>query len=54
MSARRKAIQYEFQPLAGGGEVRISTRDSRAVEAVHAFLAFQRREHRVGDTGHRH
>jgi hypothetical protein len=53
MSARRKAIQYRFEPLPGGGDVRISTRDSEAVKAVHAFLAFQRREHRA-DGRHEH
>jgi hypothetical protein len=47
MAAKRTAIQYDFMPLAGGGEVRIKTRDHEAIEAVHAFLAFQRREHHV-------
>jgi hypothetical protein len=47
MRARRTLIQYRFKPLAGGGEVQISTRDSAAVSAVHAFLAYQRQEHHV-------
>ena len=48
MSAQRTAIRYEFHELPGGGEVRIATRNPRAVSAVHQFLAFQRSEHRVG------
>ena len=47
MSARRDRIRYEFRPLAGGGEVRITTHDPDAVAAVHQFLAFQRMDHHV-------
>jgi hypothetical protein len=54
MAARHTAIQYDFRSLAGGGEVRIRTQDAEALRAVHAFLAFQRREHRVEDDTHRH
>ena len=49
MTARKAAIRYVFHPLPGGGEVRIVTRDSAAVAAVHQFLAFQRHEHRTGE-----
>jgi len=44
---RRARISYRYSPLPGGGQVRIETSDSRARRAVHEFLAFQRREHRV-------
>jgi hypothetical protein len=47
LAAKRAAIRYVFHPLPGGGEVRIVTRDSTAVKAVHQFLAFQRTEHHV-------
>jgi hypothetical protein len=47
MRAKRSFIQYRFKPLAGGGQVRITTRDGAAVSAVHAFLAYQRQEHHV-------
>jgi hypothetical protein len=47
MRERRDRITYRFHPLPGGGEVRIGTTDPTAVRAVHDFLAFQRREHRV-------
>ena len=52
MAAKRTAIRYVFHPLPGGGEVRIVSRDSAAVAAVHQFLAFQRTEHRVGEHHH--
>jgi hypothetical protein len=47
MIAKRAAIRYGFHPLPGGGEVRVLTGDPEAVQAIHAFLAFQRRDHRV-------
>ena len=47
MRARRRWIRYEFRPLPGGGELRITTRDPDAVHAVHEFLAFQRTDHRA-------
>lgn len=48
MAVKRDAIRYEFRPLPGGGEVRISTKDPEAVRAIHAFMAFQRGDHRAG------
>jgi hypothetical protein len=45
MAAKRERIDYQFRPTPGGGEVRIRTSDRGALEAIHAFLAFQRREH---------
>ena len=47
MRARRNLIRYEFRPLPGGGEVRITTTDPDALHAVHEFLAFQRTDHRT-------
>ena len=41
------AIAYAYRALPGGGEVRIATADPEAVRAVHAFLAFQRADHRA-------
>lgn len=48
MTAKRDAIRYEFRPLPGGGEVRISSKDPEAIGAIHAFMAFQRGDHRAG------
>ena len=47
MAARRRLISYDVRDLPGGGEIRITTRDGKALKAVHEFLAFQRRDHRV-------
>ena len=49
MRKKRAAIQYRFEPLPGGGDVRITTHNDVAIKAVHEFLAYQRREHRVGE-----
>lgn len=48
MAARRDAIRYEYRDLPRGGEVRITTADPQALEAIHAFMAFQRGDHRAG------
>ena len=48
MRERRAAISYRVDTLAGGGAVRITTRDSTAVRAIHQFLAAQRGEHHAG------
>lgn len=53
MRARSAAIRYEYRPLPRGGEVRITTTDPEALRAIHAFLAFQRTDHRAaGHTAH--
>jgi hypothetical protein len=48
MAARRDAITYTVHPLPRGAEVRITTGDPQALAAIHAFLAFQRGDHRAG------
>lgn len=48
MAARRGAIRYEYRDLPRGGEVRIITADAQAIAAIHAFMAFQRGDHRAG------
>ncbi len=45
MRERRAAISYEAIDRPRGGEVRIASRDSAAVRAIHEFLAFQREQH---------
>ena len=47
MALHRRHITYRFEPLAGGGQVRILTHDPAAIQAIHRFLAFQRTEHRA-------
>ncbi len=45
MAAKRALITYTYHDLPRGGELRMATRDSAALEAIHAFMAFQRGEH---------
>jgi hypothetical protein len=49
MKKRKSTIRYSYEPTEMGGVVRISTRDPRALEAVHRFLRFQIRDHRTND-----
>jgi hypothetical protein len=51
MAAKKGAIRYETRDLPRGAEVRITTRDPQALRAVHAFIAFQRGDHRAGGAG---
>ena len=48
MRERHDRLRYEARDLPGGAEVRITTADAEALRAVHAFLAYQRRDHRAG------
>lgn len=45
MRARRTAISYDVSDLPRGAELHIRSADSIAVDAIHRFLAYQRREH---------
>ena len=47
MRARRSAITYQPIDLPRGAALRIRSADPVASAAIHRFLAFQRREHRV-------
>jgi hypothetical protein len=48
MAAKRDAITYTVEPLPGGAALRLQTRDPGAIQAIHAFLAFQRADHHAG------
>ena len=45
LRARRAAIRYEVSDVPRGAELRIRSSDPLAVEAIHHFLAYQRKEH---------
>ncbi len=49
MRELKAAIDYRFQPTQSGGQVRITTADKRALDAIHEFLRFQIEEHQTGD-----
>ena len=46
MQRLKETIRYEFVETPRGGAVRITTTDAEALGAVHAFLAYQSREHK--------
>lgn len=48
MAARRAALQYSVESLPRGAALRIHTTDAEAIAAIHAFLAFQRKDHHAG------
>jgi hypothetical protein len=53
MAANRDRVTYAVADRQRGAEVRIFTKDSTTIAAVHAFLAFQRSDHRAaGDESH--
>ncbi|HVF90379.1 MAG TPA: hypothetical protein VNH22_09945 [Blastocatellia bacterium] len=45
----KAAITYRYEETAGGGRVRISSGDPKALAAIHEFLRFQIEDHRTGD-----
>jgi hypothetical protein len=54
MARLKDHITYEASDRPRGAQVRITSSDSLAVMAIHAFLAFQRMDHRAAghDTSH--
>jgi hypothetical protein len=51
MQRLKASIAYRYEQTAGGGRVRIVTKDAAARAAVHEFLRYQIREHKTGDPG---
>lgn len=51
MGRLRSAIVYSYNDLPGGGEVVMKTRDSVALEAIHAFMGAQRSGHHATGAG---
>jgi hypothetical protein len=45
MMEKKDAISYRYSDTPNGGIVMIRTTDARALDAVHAFLEYQAREH---------
>ena len=54
MAQRRSRISYTTDTLPFGAQLRIRSADTAAVNAIHQFLAFQRRDHRVAESGAAH
>jgi hypothetical protein len=49
MRRLKASIRYAYEPTANGGRVLITTGDTKARAAIHAFLRFQIDDHRTGD-----
>jgi hypothetical protein len=49
MKQKHDAIAYTFRATDRGAQVRITTHDPDALQAVHEFLRFQIQDHRTGD-----
>ena len=50
MKRLRDLIQYKFETTERGGRIRITTKDPKALNAVHEFLRFQISDHQTGDS----
>jgi hypothetical protein len=58
MRDRKSQIEWKYEETPDGGRVRITTKDAKALAAIHEFLRFQIEDHRTDDptevstTGH--
>ncbi len=50
LQSLKKDIHYEFEQTPQGGRVLIRSTNSQAIDAIHAFLRFQIREHQTNDS----
>jgi hypothetical protein len=50
MKAEKKAIDYAYRQTPAGAEIVISTKNAKALDAVHEFLRFQIEDHQTGDS----
>jgi hypothetical protein len=46
----KEAIKYEYSETEHGARIRLSTENSQAIDAIHAFLLFQIIDHQTGDS----
>jgi hypothetical protein len=49
MAQQRRSLAFVYEELPGGGRVRITASNAKAIDAVHQFLRYQIREHKTGD-----
>jgi len=50
MQELKGEITYDFEEIDRGAAVRISTKNPKALKAIHDFLRFQIKEHKTGDS----
>lgn len=51
MKRLKADIAYSFETIERGGRVRVATPNAEAVDAIHAFLRYQIKDHQTGDSG---
>ena len=49
MQKLKAAIRYKVEQIDGGGRLHISSKDAKAIAAIHQFLKFQIEDHETGD-----
>jgi hypothetical protein len=49
MTRLKDVIQYDYSETVRGARVRLTTQNSQAIDAIHAFLLFQIIDHQTGD-----
>ena len=49
MKRKKASIHWKFEETETGGRVRIASKDSEALSAIHEFLRFQIEDHETGD-----
>ncbi len=49
LAKRREMLGYRVEGIPAGGRLVITTKDTDALNALHAFLKFQITEHKTGD-----
>jgi hypothetical protein len=49
MKKLQSSIHYSGESIANGGRVKIETSSTEALDAIHAFLQFQIKDHETGD-----
>lgn len=49
MKTLKRQIRYRYEDVDGGGRIRMTTTDPKALAAVHDFMKFQVAEHRTDD-----
>jgi hypothetical protein len=51
MKRKKIGIEWKYEALENGGRVVATTKDPKALPAIHEFLRFQIADHRTGDPG---
>jgi hypothetical protein len=49
MKAQKAKITYQYESIANGAKVIITTENPKALKAIHDYLRYQIREHKTGD-----